>query len=328
MSFKKATRTSFKVVGGLLGISGAGKTLSALLIARGLVGPEGKIAVVSAGEHKAPAAYANDVDFDMMELSPPYDLKALVTSARQAKDLGYDILIVDSLSAFWDGTGGLVDLAEETKIREGKNDWNVWACISPKINKMWEVLRGIGIHIILTVREKTVYVQEKNDKGRLQPKKAGTSPIWKPDPGIEYELDFVLKINSLHRAMFSSKRLKDLNDRIIEKPGVEFGKLIKDYLDGTPLTDAPGALVPKVPPPPPELPDDPEEVATETDARTKLMGEIEDLAEATGRSMADWLPKIATKYGKESIDKVPQTKLKEFIKEVKAKLASQGGAGE
>ncbi len=330
MSFKKATKVSFKVVGGLLGISGAGKTLSGLLIARGLVGPEGKIAVISAGEHNAPAAYADDVEFDMMQLAAPYTLKSLVTSIRAAKDAGYDAVIVDSLSAFWSGNGGLLDQSAEIKIRENKTDWTKWETINPQINKMWEVLRAVGIHILLTVRERTVYSTAKNDKGKLVPTKGGTNPEWKPDPGLEYELDFVLKINPQHRAFFHSKRLRHLNDQYVEKPGVEFGKLIKDYIDGTPILEPvnPGAHVPAPPPPVPELPVDPEEVDEKPDARTKIMSTLEDLAEATGRKMKTWLPKIAEFHGKESIDKVSQKALTEFIKKVKEKIAAQGGASE
>lgn len=317
--FKKATRSSFKVVGGFLGIGGAGKTYSALAVGKGLVGPNGKVALVSAGEHNAPAAYASHFDFDMCVLAPPYTLSTLSTTVRTAKEQGYDLIIIDSLSAFWMGTGGLQDLAAETKIRENKNDWNVWDSITPKINKMWEELRASGIHVFLTVREKTSYAQEKNDRGKVVPKKVGLAPFWKPDPGLEYELDFVMNMKSSHHGVFHSKRLKDINDRVIDKPGPDFGELLKNYLEGNIVT-SPGAVV-VLPPAPPsediqEAADAPEEEVT---ARQKVMGKLEDLAVRTKRTTEEWFPKIAAHFEKPSIDKVAISKLQQFIKEFEAK---------
>lgn len=317
--FKKADRSSFRVVGGFLGIGGAGKTYTALSVGKGLVGPNGKIALVSAGEHNAPAAYANDFDFDMCVLPPPYTLDSLTRTVRSAKDGGYSLVIIDSLSAFWMGTGGLQDLAAETKIRENKNDWNVWDSITPKINKMWEDLRASGIHVFLTVREKTAYAQEKNDRGKVVPKKIGLAPYWKPEPGLEYELDFVMNMKDTHHGVFRSKRLNHINDRVIHKPGPDFGELMKNYLEGNVVT-SPGAVV--VPPPAPpsediqEAADAPEEEVT---ARQKVMGKLEDLAVRTKRTTEEWFPKIAAHFEKPSIEKVAISKLQQFIKEFEAK---------
>ncbi len=46
MAFKPASRDEVSVKLALMGVSGSGKTYSALRLARGLVGPSGRIALI------------------------------------------------------------------------------------------------------------------------------------------------------------------------------------------------------------------------------------------------------------------------------------------
>ena len=322
--FKSVSSNNLKLVAGFIGPAGSGKTLSALRVARGLVGPNGKIAVAST-EQQAPAAYRRDVEFDMAELNPPYTMKALLNCVQNAKDGGYDVIIVDSLSNFYTGTGGLVDFHNEIMIKDNKNNWQAWEDVQGWINKMWEKIRTSGIHVFLTLRTKTAYSVEKNDRGKDAPKKTGLAPIWKPDPGIEYELDCIMNINSKHYASFVSKRLRHLNDQLVHEPDENFGNTLRAYLNEEPITGTPpGAKV--ILPPAPVVEAVTEEGSAEVEkptARAKLMAKLEDLAVATGKDdPAVWFQQIAEKLGKESIDKVTQKDLTEVIKKVEAKIAS------
>lgn len=325
--FKSVSSNDLKLVAGFIGPAGSGKTLSALRVGRGLVGPNGKIAVVSVGERNAPAAYRRDVEFDMAVLEPPYTMKSLLTCVDAAKKSGYDLIIVDSVSNFYTGTGGLVDFHNEIMIKDNKNNWQAWEDVQGWINKMWEKLRLSGIHVFLTFRTKTAYTVEKNDRGKDAPKKIGLAPIWKPDPGVEYELDCVMNINSKHYASFISKRLRHLNDQLVHQPDEEFGETLRKYLNEEPITGAPPGAKVIIPPAPIVVPQEegPAEVAEEKpSARAKLMAKLDDLAHATGRDPAQWFPKLAEAMGKESIDQLTQVSLKEIIKKVEDKIA--GGA--
>lgn len=323
--FKSVASSQLKLIAGFIGPAGSGKTLSALRVGRGLVGPKGKIAVVSAGEFNAPAAYKRDVEFDMHILQPPFTMKSLLNCATEAKKAGYDALVIDSLSNFYTGTGGLVEFHNEIMIKDGKNNWQAWEDVQGWINKMWEKLRGIDIHVLLTLRTKTAYTVEKNDKGKDAPKKVGLAPIWKPDPGIEYELDCVFNINSNHMAKFVSKRLRHLNDQLIKEPDEEFGEIIRKYINEEPITEPPPGASTIIPPEPVHVEEELAEVEEKPNEREKIMAKLDDLAHATGRTPADWFPKIAAYHQKDGIEKVSQKALKEFIKEFEKKMIAGAG---
>ena len=84
LTFQRARRTQARLRLALVAVSGAGKTMSALRLARGLVeqlidmgvvqgGLEGKIAVIDT-ERASAALYADVVPFDTLVLEPPYSV--------------------------------------------------------------------------------------------------------------------------------------------------------------------------------------------------------------------------------------------------------------
>jgi len=68
MKFTKATRNDSFIKLALSGPSGSGKTYSALRLARGLVGPTGKIAVVDT-ENQSAKLYSDLTEFDHCDLA-------------------------------------------------------------------------------------------------------------------------------------------------------------------------------------------------------------------------------------------------------------------
>ena len=68
LTFTKAERKKSRLRLGLTGPSGAGKTYSALLIAKGM---GGRIAVLDTEKGSA-SLYTHLVDYDVLELQPPY----------------------------------------------------------------------------------------------------------------------------------------------------------------------------------------------------------------------------------------------------------------
>ena len=104
--FEEATREKAKLRLALTGVSGAGKTLSALYIAYGITGDWGKIALIDT-EHRRGKFYAGRSDLPTptgtylyAELAPPYSpgrYKQFVQEGAGA--VGPDgVVIVDSFS--------------------------------------------------------------------------------------------------------------------------------------------------------------------------------------------------------------------------------------
>ena len=99
-----AVRREFKAKIAIDGPTGAGKTYTALAIARGLVGPKGKIGLVDT-ENRSASLYADQHTFDTIDLAPPYDPRRYTGAILALVDHGCDVIIVDSLSHAWAGTG-------------------------------------------------------------------------------------------------------------------------------------------------------------------------------------------------------------------------------
>jgi len=88
MQFKKATREAIKLKMGVSGMTGSGKTMGSLLVARGLVGPEGKIAVIDTEQGKsnlyADHAITGHIPYDVLEIEAPYTTQKYITAIELA----------------------------------------------------------------------------------------------------------------------------------------------------------------------------------------------------------------------------------------------------
>lgn len=312
MSFKKATKKEVKLTMGISGPAGAGKTLSALRIARGLVGPTGKIALIDTEGAKA-NAYADTIEngYDIAQFQSPFELDKLEDTLDEAIEAGYQVVVIDSLSHFYAGEGGILQQVEDESVRNGGNGMKAWAHVTPKVNRFLEKLKAMPIHVIVTLRSKTTYEISRNDKGKVSVQKLGLAPIWKGD-SIDFEMDHMLKMTTDHRAIVDKTRLIGLTDKIFDKPDEKLGKQIKEYLSG--------GIVSPIEPEPAVEPEEQEEAADKIHPKQQLLSQLEDLAQATGRDITEWFPKIAAAHNKEKIEDLTQVALKEVIKKVKDKM--------
>lgn len=231
-SFQKATKKKAKARVALIGPSGAGKTRTALEIGRGL---GSKIAVIDT-ESGSASKYSDKADFDVLELesfSPQNYIDAIVEAGKA----GYDVLIIDSLSHAWSGKGGaleLVDAAAKRGRGAGGNSFGAWREVTPLHNRMVDAIVRAPMHVIATIRAKTEYVQEKDERtGKVVVRKVGLQPEQRG--GLEYEFDVVADINQEHDLIVSKTRCDQLDGAVVNKAGVEFATRLRSWLeDGQP----------------------------------------------------------------------------------------------
>src|SRR5688500_6591553 len=96
LTYRKAIREQTSVLLALAGSSGSGKTFSALRIGRGLVGPQGKIAVIDTEAGRA-LHYSDRFDFDHGDMKPPFSPDAYADAIAAAEGAGYQAIVVDSM---------------------------------------------------------------------------------------------------------------------------------------------------------------------------------------------------------------------------------------
>lgn len=204
MIFNPAKREKIIPLIGIFGKSGSGKTLSALRLARGIVGPTGRIGGTDT-ENKRMTHFADDPvvgGFLHHDLQPPYSPEAYIKSFEQAIE-EIDIWVVDSGSHEWTGQGGCLEIFEEWLSQKAGNDFAkrerlkmaAWAHVSPRHNAFVERLLRSKIPVILCFRAKDkVVLDSKEERPGARPKmeitKDEDAPISRKDLIFEMTVAF------------------------------------------------------------------------------------------------------------------------------------------
>jgi hypothetical protein len=218
--FKPAVKQKARLRMAIDGPSGSGKTYTALRFSHAL---GGRIAVINTESGAVEKYLGLEPDgvpwqFDVGELgdfSPTKYTSAIKSAGRD----GYDVLIIDSLTHAWSGTGGALDI----KDRSGSNSFtDGWKTVTPMHNQMIDAILQSPCHVIATMRSKTEYVLEEgtNKQGKKVqiPRKIGMAPIQRA--GMEYEFDIYASMDWTHTMTVSKSRCPDdsVVDAIVNKP--------------------------------------------------------------------------------------------------------------
>jgi hypothetical protein len=232
-SFTPATKEEAKARIALTGPSGAGKTYTALTIAAVL---GNNIAVIDT-ERGSASKYADDFTFSKLNLQS-FEPKTLCEALAAAAAAGFDVVIVDSMTHFWSGTGGMLEQVDSAAKRGyGGNSFGGWKEARPMERAMIDALVSYPGHVIVTMRSKTDYVIEEDQRGRKVPRKVGLKPEQRE--GIEYEFDIVGDLDHENTLVVTKSRARTIAGKVIPKPGREFAEEIAVWLGtGKPAADA------------------------------------------------------------------------------------------
>jgi len=138
--------------------------------------------------------YANEFDYDIIDLTEPFIPEQFIEAIDFAIDNGYDILIMDSTSPEWDGKGGCLELQQKAG-----GTYQAWAKVTPRHDAFINKIAISPIHLIATMRGKDQYEVEKDDKGKMSVRKLGVGA--KQRDGFEYEFTCTFTIdNKSHMA--------------------------------------------------------------------------------------------------------------------------------
>jgi hypothetical protein len=247
VTFKPAERRKRKLRLGIDGPSGSGKTLTGLAILRGVVGPDGRIAVADS-EKESSLEYAGifpgtqqPSGFDVMALddcSPESYIAAIDAAVKE----GYDGLLIDSVSHEWAGKNGILESVDKAAGDDAYFSKKGWRAATPKHTRFIEKVVGSPIHVVVTMRVKSEYVIEKNAEGKNAPRKIGLQPIQRD--GFDYEFSILASMDTEHNMRITKSRCLDrdeggkllnaLEGAIIPRPGIELGEKINEWLNAPP----------------------------------------------------------------------------------------------
>jgi hypothetical protein len=242
-SFKAvpAEREKLKFSAMFMGATGSGKTLSALITAKGLVKARNpdlddssddfwkKIGVLDT-EHNRSKVYANTSiagnyvgRFLHVEFEPPFDVDSYLAGVDYLKSSGCEVIIIDSITHAWDDTGGILDLHSNMG-----GQFATWQKINPIIKRLYHALTADqDVHMITTVRSKIKYEAAASETGKMKVSKIGLKPIMRED--FEYEVLTALHFDEDHKVTVVKDNTQIFDDGVYITP--DYGLQLHAYLE-------------------------------------------------------------------------------------------------
>lgn len=188
---KPAERAAVPALIGLWGFSNSGKTMGALLLARGLVGPDGKIVVIDTENGRALIHSSVAAPWHHLDFQPPFSPARYSAAMDAAEGYGADCIVIDSASHVWEGEGGVIDMADKSS-NKGLGKWR-----NPKMEykRMINKLLRNKVHVIFCMRAKDKYVQTgRGDSGAIE----YIGPTQISDKNLIYEMTVALHLQDDH----------------------------------------------------------------------------------------------------------------------------------
>lgn len=224
MEIKKASQKAKKLRIGISGASGFGKSFSAINLAFGITSDWEKICVIDT-ECSSASLYSGLGPFNTIEINAPFTPEKFCQAIKLAEDSNMQLIIIDSISMEWNGSGGCLDIHEQLGGR-----FQDWAPVKKRHQAFIDAILQSSCHIITTVRRKVEYSLDKDSNGRTKVFKLGTKEV--TQEGFEYELDINFElINENHLA----KATKDRLNLYMNKPefviNVSTGKKLISYIN-------------------------------------------------------------------------------------------------
>jgi hypothetical protein len=316
LTIKKATRQGVKPLIGLYSESGCGKTYSALLLARGFVGPSGKIVMVDSESGRG-SLYADVLPggYEVLQLDPPFSPSRYIQAMEAVERSGATIGVIDSASHEWEGVGGVLDMASENEERSKKPGLHNWK--QPKFEHAKFMLRLLQSPLpwIVCLRAKYKTRQLKNNGKTEIVKDEVTSPIQAED--------FIFEMTA---------HAEILQDHSIRLTKCSHPALRACFPTQGPITVQHGELVAKwcAAPTASKPADKPK------DRRTELLGALRAETQSVHRwtrkpkdwptakqILAQWLWDEAVMMDTQAIDDLTEQELEGVIAKAKAKLSNQ-----
>lgn len=194
LKIRKAVREQIYIKLALMGSSGCGKTYSSLRLATGManelsktLGRPAKILMANT-EGSRGLYYANEFEYDIVDIEPPYTPEVFIELIDDAVEAGYDILIMDSASPEWEGKGGMLEM--HAMLGSKITDWKT---LSPRHDKFLDAIEKSPIHIVATLKGKDQYEIDKDEQGKVSVKKLGLGT--RQREGFEYRFTCTFSID-------------------------------------------------------------------------------------------------------------------------------------
>lgn len=219
-----ATRKNARLRLAISGTAGAGKTYSALLMAKefgsriGVMDSERGSASKYAGAPGIPPFFVEHLE--------EKNLQEYTAKIKEAAEAGIDVLVIDSYSHSWLGALDAVD-----KMSNGGSKFSAgWKVVSPMVSKLVDTILAYPGHVIATMRSKADYVIEQNERGKSVPRKVGLATVARD--GTDYEFDVMIDLTPEGGLTISKTRCAALSGQVFTRDDVpKVAKILSAWLN-------------------------------------------------------------------------------------------------
>lgn len=179
INIREAERAGARLVIGLAGISGGGKTFTALQLAYGLANGNAKKVGLLDTENRRGSLYANALKnkkgevqkFLIGDLRAPFSPQRYTDAIMEFQAAGVEVLVVDSGSHEWEGEGGCEDIAHDGSPKNPR-----WNEAKRQHKRFMNALLASDMHIIVCLRAREKVKLVKRD-GKTEYEPQGVLPV-------------------------------------------------------------------------------------------------------------------------------------------------------
>lgn len=231
MSFqvRKAERQGARLLIQLSGVSGSGKTYSALQLAYGMTGGDASKIVLIDTENRRGSLYANALPqpFNIIDFYAPFSPDRYIEAIDAACAAGAEVIVIDSVTHEWESEGGCEWIANQTRFP----DWKRAKALHKRF--MTHMLQSQA-HIIACTRarEKVDFSDPKN------PRPLGIQPIQEKNFSFEATVSLLMHDQGKHQDVLKCPaELQDIMGRGQGYISASDGKALRDWVDGAVKVD-------------------------------------------------------------------------------------------
>lgn len=254
VSIQTAQRAGARLVVGISGISGSGKTLTALLLAYGMTAGDGSKIGLLCTENRRGRLYADRSTYELAakqlgipvaqvtpflvgDMEPPFSPARYEQAILQFQQAGVEILVIDSVSHEWEGTGGCEEIAERGAVR-GMKDWKT---AKGEHRKFMNTMLSSDMHIFACIRAREKVKIERNAQGKTEVVPLGIMPVCEKNFMFELTVSMMMWSGGTAREVVKTSGTDAIFGQAGHHTGyltAEHGQQLRAWVDGAQQLDA------------------------------------------------------------------------------------------
>lgn len=222
---RKAQRQGARLLIQLSGVSGSGKTYTALQLAYGLAGQNADKVVLIDTENRRGSLYADCLPqpFNILDFYAPFSPQRYIEAIDAACRAGAEVIVIDSVTHEWEGPGGCQEIANQNPR------FADWKKAKAEHKRFMTHMLQSPAHIIACTRarEKTDFSDTRN------PVKLGVQPIQEQNFSYEATVSLMMQDQGKRQDVLKCPaELQDVLGRGQGYIGDSHGLALRRWVDG------------------------------------------------------------------------------------------------